>query len=60
METNDRDNTRNEREVRDRVDFIFENYSLEEILEMNDITPEDAVFLLYMNGHIKEPEAYFP
>lgn len=55
----DNDN-RTENDVRDRVDLIFENYTLEEILEMNDLTEQEAIFLLFMGGHINEPESYFP
>lgn len=51
---------RTEDDIRDRVDLIFENYTLEELLEMNDLTEQDAIFLLYMEGYISEPESYFP
>lgn len=47
-------------DVEDRVELIFENYTLEEILEMNDLTDREAIYLLYMGGHINEPESYFP
>jgi hypothetical protein len=52
--------TRHEQDVRDRVELIFENYSLEDLLEMNDLTEQEAIYLLYMEGHISEPESYFP
>jgi len=44
----------------DRVAFILENYTLEDVLEMNELTSEEVLMLLYMAGHIKEPEAYLP
>lgn len=59
MQTDNTD-TRHEREVRDRVDLIFENYTLEDLLEMNDLTEQEVIFLLFMEGHISEPESYFP
>lgn len=56
----DKHDPRVERDIRDRVELIFENFSLEEILEMNDLTPQDVIYLLYMDGQIAEPETYFP
>jgi len=56
----DNSDTRHEEGVRDRVELIFENYNLEELLEMNDLTEQDVIFLLYMEGHISEPESFFP
>lgn len=35
---------------------ILEVYSFEEILEMNNLTEEDVVLLLYQEGYIKLPE----
>lgn len=46
--------------VDDCIDHIFENYTLEEILEMNDLDEKYTLYLLYTAGHIKEPEAYLP
>jgi hypothetical protein len=40
--------------------MIFENYSLADLLEMNDLTEQEAIFLLYMGGYISEPEAFLP
>jgi hypothetical protein len=55
------DNTRQvEADVRDRIDMVFENYTLDQIMEMNDLTEQDVIYLLFMEGHISEPEAYFP
>lgn len=56
----DKEDNRVEADIRDRIDFIFENYTLEEIIEMNDLTDRDVIYLLFMEGHINEPEAYFP
>lgn len=47
-------------DIEDKIALIFESYSLDEILEMNDLTAHDAIYLLYMEGHISEPEAFFP
>lgn len=47
-------------DVDDRIDMIFENYTLAEVLEMNDLEEKYVLYLLYMGGHIKEPEAYLP
>lgn len=47
-------------DVENRIEHIFENYSLEEVLEMNDLTDREVIYLLFMEGHINEPEAYFP
>lgn len=56
----DNPDRRVEESIRDRVEFIFENYTLSEILEMNDLTEQEVIFLLYMEGHINEPQSYFP
>lgn len=47
-------------DIEDKITLILESYSLEDILEMNDLTAQDAIYLLFMEGHISEPEAYFP
>lgn len=62
MEITDDDmkDSRMRADVDDRIDMIFENYTLSEILEMNDLEEKYVVYLLYVGGHIKEPEAYFP
>lgn len=52
--------SRYKEDIEDRIDLIFQNYSLEKILEMNDIDERRVIYLLYMEGHIKEPEAYLP
>lgn len=46
--------------VDDCIDHIFENYTLEEVLEMNDLDEKAVLYLLYTQGQIKEPEAYLP
>lgn len=56
----DNPDTRTENDIRDRVELIFENYTLEELLEMNDLTEKEVIFLMFMEGHISEPQAYFP
>lgn len=56
----DNPDTRVEVDMRERVELVFENYTLEQILEMNDLTEQEAIFLLFMEGHINEPESYFP
>lgn len=56
----DLDFGRTNRDIEDRVALIFENYTLDEILEMNDLSHEYAIYLLFMEGHINEPESYFP
>lgn len=58
--TIDKEDNRSEADIRDRIEFVFENYTLEEILEMNDLSELDVIYLLFMEGHISEPEAYFP
>lgn len=56
----DNPDLRAENDIRDRVELIFENYTLEELLEMNDLTEKEVIFLMFMEGHISEPQAYFP
>lgn len=60
LDNNNNLDPRVEEDIKNRVEMIFENYSLEEVMEMNDLTPEEVVFLLYMDGHISEPESYLP
>ena len=56
----DNPDTRFEQEIRNRVEMIFENYTLDEILEMNDLSEQEAIYLLFTEGHISEPEAFLP
>lgn len=35
---------------------LLDVYTLEEILEYNDLTPEEVIELLYRAGYIKLPE----
>lgn len=37
-------------------DILLCNFTLEELLELNDITEEDVIRLLYEQGLIGEPE----
>lgn len=46
--------------LEETIALILENYTIEEVLEMNELTDEDVLELLYMAGHIKEPAAYLP
>lgn len=42
--------------VRNIEDLLLVGFSLEELMEMNDITEEQVVVLLYEAGLIYEPE----
>ena len=42
--------------MEDRIALLVEQWTLEEILEMCDITPENAILFLYENGKIELPE----
>lgn len=37
-------------------EILLANFSLDEILELNDLTEEDVIALLFENGLVKEPE----
>lgn len=37
-------------------EILLANFSLEELLELNDITEEEVIELLYENGMLHEPE----
>lgn len=37
-------------------EILLANFTLEEILELNDISEEEVVNLLYDNGWLNEPE----
>ena len=41
--------------VDEKIDWLMENYTLEEILELSDISPEEALRLLFLGGHIDFP-----
>jgi len=43
-------------EVQDRVSKTLEQYPLDEILDVNDVTEEEIVSLLYSEGYIGLPE----
>lgn len=42
--------------IRLEISGILENYDVYDILDLNDMSPEDAVLRLYMDGHIVLPE----
>jgi hypothetical protein len=42
--------------VRVEILGVLENYDIYDILDLNDMTPEEAVLKLYMDGHITLPE----
>lgn len=37
-------------------EILLSNFSLDELLEMNDISEEEVINLLYDNGWLAEPE----
>lgn len=39
----------------DRFREILEDISIDDILEQNDLLPEEALFLLFQNGYLKNP-----
>lgn len=41
----------------DMIKLLLENYELEDILEQSDITPEEALYILFIEGYIEFPEA---
>jgi hypothetical protein len=43
-----------------RISSILADYSFVEVMEMNDLSEEEILMILYMAGHIKEPESYLP
>jgi hypothetical protein len=42
--------------MEDRIDMLVEQWSLEEIFEMCDITPQQVISILFEGGHIDLPE----
>ena len=40
----------------DKIEELLDTYSLEEIFEMNDLLPEEAIRVLYNRGLIKFPD----
>lgn len=38
---------------------ILEDFSLEEILELNNLSEEDVLAILIENGHVDYPTGYF-
>ena len=42
--------------VREQIEELLDTYSLEEILEMNDLLPEEAIRVLYDRGLIVFPD----
>jgi hypothetical protein len=47
---------RDELRLRERIALLLEDYSLEDILETNDITVEDTLVFLYFEFGLKLPE----
>lgn len=43
----------------DLAEEILRDFSLEEILEMNDLTEEEVLSVLIDRGLVNEPERYF-
>jgi len=43
-------------ELLERVIRLLETYTLEDILEHNDLTQEELLVTLYVEGHIEFPE----
>lgn len=39
----------------ERFAELLEDQSIEDILEQNDLLPEEALYYLFVNGHIKNP-----
>jgi hypothetical protein len=48
---------REERKQIDVIKEILETYKLEDILEQSDISPEEALYILFIEGYIEFPEA---
>jgi len=48
---------REERKQIDVIKEILEAYKLEDILEQSDISPEEALYILFIEGYIEFPEA---
>lgn len=47
------------RKAREEMNFkkLLETYTFEELLELDDMTLEEALEILYENGYLKLPEA---
>jgi hypothetical protein len=43
-------------ELEDRIELLVEQWSLDEVFEFLDITPQQAILILYEGGHIDLPE----
>ena len=46
--------------LEDILEFLLEQFTLEELLEMNDITELEVLEILYHEGFLTEPERVFP
>jgi len=42
--------------IREQIEELLDTHSLEEILEMNDLLPEEAIRVLYDRGLIEFPD----
>jgi hypothetical protein len=45
-----------DREILDKIETLLSDYSLEELLDDNDLTLAEAILLLYLAGHIRFPD----
>lgn len=43
-------------DIEDKIDVWLKEYTLEEILEQNDLTVEDVLLILYRSGNIALPD----
>lgn len=48
-----------ENSLEDVFEFLLEQFTLEEILEMNNLNPAEILELLYLEGLLTEPERVF-
>ena len=42
--------------IEERLEELLQDFTLEELLEHCNMTPEEALTLLYLNGHLELPE----
>lgn len=45
-----------ENTTEDLIEFLLSQFDLEELLEMNDLSPEEVLLFLFEGGLIAEPE----
>lgn len=39
----------------EKFEELLETYSLEDLLEQEDLNPAEALYLLFISGHVKSP-----